>query len=57
MADRSVPRRPVKTSARRRAWRRLKRSRAARHLPFAVYCLITFGGMGWTLVMICRATG
>lgn len=53
-------RRPVKTTTRdraRRAWRRFRRSRASRHMPFAVYSLITIVGMGYTLVMICRATG
>lgn len=50
-------RRSVKYPRVRRTWRKVRRSRYARHLPFTIYCLITFFGMGWTLVMICRATG
>lgn len=56
MAD-HAHRRPLNPPAlRRRIWRRVRRSRYARHLPFTVYALITFLGMGWTLVTICRAT-
>jgi hypothetical protein len=40
-----------------RAWRWTRRSRAARHLPFTAYCVITLVGMGYTLVLISRATG
>lgn len=40
-----------------RACRWVRRSRAARHLPFTAYVIITFFGMGYTLLLVSRATG
>ncbi|NUR38804.1 MAG: hypothetical protein HOV73_01790 [Streptomyces sp.] len=48
---------PTTTRPRRRWWRTLRRSRAARHLPFTAYCLITATLMGWIVVLMSRATG
>lgn len=53
----SAHRRTRPTSARHRFRRWLRRSPAARHLPFVTYALITFVFAGWTLVEMCRATG
>lgn len=53
MAHRTAPR-PRHAAARRR--RRRLRHLIHHHAPFAVYAAITFGGMGYTLLLTCRAT-
>jgi hypothetical protein len=57
-AHRHTPTHPVHHIRRRvhSAYRWTRRSRAARHLPFTAYCVITAVGMGYTLVLISRAT-